>query len=207
LNGAQGHRCNRRPQRRKRRGQHRQPQRRQLDDGGLQRELQVRWQQILPPRVGPHAFGEGCVVVAGDHHPGPREGCERVEEAAQRARRDRLRVEDVAGHQHGVGAALGGALRQSLDGGDARLGKRRRVFGRKARVGAADLPVGGVQQQGHRVPSWVSGASGTAARDALASRRRVSRPECRRVGVAIAALSSSALPAIVTCRRARVTAV
>ena len=144
---------------RQRRAQQGQALRGQLHHARLQRQVHVGRHRAQPRGVAPHALGQRRVVVAGDQHPGAGVARERVEQAPDAACRHGLRVEHVAGHDHRVHRVLRGQRGQAFDGGVAGLGQRHGVLGVEAGVQAADLPVGGVQQAGHRGASQVGGAA------------------------------------------------
>src|SRR5690606_26602593 len=113
------------------------------------------WDAAQPAGACPHARGERGVVVAGDHQPAPFETGERIEETPHGLVRYRLRIEDIAGHQDRVHALLAGQRRDSRDRVQPRRGELRGVSRREAWVGAADRPVGGVQEAGH-LKGWMN---------------------------------------------------
>jgi len=88
-------------------------------------------------------------MVARDQDPGTLEGRHRLEQLPDQALADGLGIEDIAGDEDGIDAALGREPGDPADRLDPLLGNRRRIVGGELGVAATDLPVGSVEETGH----------------------------------------------------------
>ena len=122
---------------------------RKSQHAGLQCEVQVAREHAQPRRACPDALGECSVVGAGDHQPRACKPFHGVEQLADRAVGNRLGVEHIARHQHGIDPVFNGQPGKGFDHRQARLRKWHGIIGRKLAVLASDLPVGGVEETGH----------------------------------------------------------